>query len=203
MTFVFTSDASVTYSGWVADITCSAPCNASNNIILTTSDVTATILSSCDVSDTGWTYYGNGSGDYVFAIDWGTGNNTAKDDAIINIYTGVQASVEATGIPEATYTMNRRWDVDLQGSSLSSPVSVRFYYDPLEKSSIENLASTFASNNGVSVQTFSWFKSDCGSSWNESMVTSTNPGANLIDLTPNATYGTENGITYVEFANVS
>jgi hypothetical protein len=210
LTFNFTSDGSGQFAGWEADVTCAPPpgCDASNNLELPAAGTPATIVAvagtACDDVN-GWTYYEDpNTGEYMFAIDWGTnGNNdAAKAAAMVTLEIQAMPGMAEGGTPgvsgAASWSMARFWDVDLGGAAVVDPVSVRFYYDPMEKVAIE----TAAMNDGRAVEPFRWFKTTTGAY--PGMPTPTGP-VNEIDLTPNlvSDTGVEDGFTYAEFSGIT
>jgi hypothetical protein len=121
----------------------------------------------CD--DQGWTYYANPADltKTLVSIQWDPGNTGANAAAKAQAIPRIQldpAFFAAEDIPNqrATYTMRRYWDVDLNGSSLTGPVNLRFFYDSTEKKAIETAASNFATANAGTLETGIWFKTVTG-----------------------------------------
>lgn len=136
-------------------------------VLSTTANNGIALQKTCD--DQGWTYYADPAdvNKSLIAIQWDPGstgaNATAKAQAIPKIQ--LDASFfAAEDIPNkrATYTMRRYWDVNLNGSTLTGPVNVRFFYDSTEKKAIDNAASTFATANTGTLETGIWFKTVSG-----------------------------------------
>ncbi len=124
---------------------------------------TISLVKNCE--DNGWTYYSDPANynTSLFAVQWdptSTGQNSAaKANAIPTLQLdGTYFSAEDIPAKKATYTMRRYWNVDLAGNPLTGPVNVRFFYDPTEKTAIENAASTFATTHTGTIEPFSWFQ---------------------------------------------
>jgi hypothetical protein len=152
----------------------------------------------CD--DNGWTYYADPSkpDSLGFAINWGTGNATAK--AAAKIYLKVDDSL--TGAHTATsgiWTMRRYWNVDLNGTALAAPVQIRFYYNPADTLALYD--SMNASGVNGPRGKIEWFKTN-GVAFSPSLVTASNiNGGNKTVLLP--VYGADNNVAYVEFNNIT
>lgn len=54
--------------------------------------------------------------------------------------------------------MQRYWNVDLLGNTLTGAVNLRFFYNATEKTAIENAASTFATSNSGTLEPSQWFQ---------------------------------------------
>jgi len=210
LTFTFTSDGSGQFAGWEADVTCDPPasCDATNNLELPPMGTPAVITaapSPCDDPMTGFTYYEDPTtGEYMFAIDWGTtGNNDpAKAAAVVTITVQAMPGMAEGGVAgvsgPASWSLGRYWDVDLGAASLVDDVTVRFYYDPAEKAMVEAAAN----GDGRATTAFRWFKTTTGAY--PGMPTPSGP-ANELDLTNNLVTdtGIEDGFTYAEFTGIS
>jgi len=202
MTVTFTSDGSVQETGFSFDFSCVAPCDAPNNLILVPSATTvvAPPTAICDNAN-GYTYYEDpGTGNYVFAINWGTANAAAKAAATITVTQAAAMGYTEGGVPnvsgDATWTMERYWDVDLGGTTLAAPVDVRFYYIPAEKTAVDN-----AQSGDVRPNTFQdWFKTNTGPYSGTPTTVSPATGNETILA---ATLGVESGIDYAEFFGVA
>ena len=125
--------------------------------------------------ENGWTYYTHSllPDKYVFAINWdppnppgnlpigGVWNDVAKNAALPKI-TVDDNFYAAIGTPasncQATWTMKRYWNVDLQGTELDGPVLVRFYYDIAERNEIMTEMWLHASLHTCGGEGFDWFK---------------------------------------------
>lgn len=155
------------------------------------------IPTSCE--DNGWTYYSpaNNPDSLSFAILWGTGNNAAKATAQIQLMLDTNNALATAGSAAIT-TMKRYWNVNMNGSTLAAPVSVRFFYNP---------ADTLAMYNDLTGQSIGvpgnlrWFKTNSGA-YNPSMVSAADVnGGDITILTP--VYGAANNIAYAEFGNIN
>ncbi|MEI6761113.1 MAG: glycine-rich protein [Betaproteobacteria bacterium] len=183
----------------------------SSNVILASGPSTNPIAY-CE--DGSWTYYEHPSmpGKFVFAIRWGTANTTAKATAQVFIQNNATSisneTTRGSGLKDAAYVMQRYWNVDLGGSTLVSPVDIKFYYDPAEiaamtaaRDSELTLLNTITPGRYFPVS-FSWFKT-VGIPFTPSLI---NDGNNFafsnIRLTPSIS-GTESGINYVEFDGIT
>ena len=163
-------------------------------------------LTSCSDAN-GWTYYTDGnSSRYLFGVQWdpsNTGANAAaKTQARARITTDRKWFI-AEDIPalKATYTMQRYWDVNLNGASLTGPVNVRFFYSQRELDSIVEAKNNFiAANPGATDEGLVWFKTISGaftpstSSVTPDGVVSAMPLTNV-----NNTGATINGVLYAQF----
>lgn len=185
---------------------CSPTCGA-NAMVLAGSTTTTSLV--CE--DGAWTYYEDpiNLGSYIFAIEWdpdgiGCGHNrTAKGNAEVTI-TVEPNFYSAIAIPEATFSMKRYWDVDLQGATLDGPVNVKFFYDPAEKQEIITAAQDFATANNVDYEPFHWFKIIDAPFVPAANITPPQV-VNEIDLNPQTSSdgNIENGITYAQFDGIS
>jgi len=204
MTVTFTSDGSIQESGFAFNFNCVAPCDAPNNLILVPSGgtVVAPPANACDNAN-GWTYYEDpGTGNYVFAIDWGTANATAKAAATVTVTqagTGAPIYTEG-GVPgvtgDATWAMERYWNVDLAGATLAAPVDVRFYHLPAEAAAPLSMANA----DGRVVAYSGWYKTVVGPYSGTPASLGLDPGNDILLA---STFGVENSIDYVEFSTVS
>ncbi len=204
MTVTFTSDGSVTETGFSFDFNCVEPCSGTNNVVLVASATTVVAPPSMTCDDpNGYTYYEDPAnpGTFVFAINWGTMNAAAKAAATVTVTQAGAMGYTEGGAPgvsgDATWTMERYWDVDLGGASLAAPVDARFYYDPAEKAAVD--AAVMGDGRSIVIQ--DWFKTVTGAYSGTPMAGGPDPGNEL--LLTGATTGVENGVDYVEFAGVA
>lgn len=156
-----------------------------------------TALNSCD--DNGWTnYYYNGK--IFFAINWAPTGTLSPQNAIAKNGTAVKAVLDAAiaqcenSNGSKVYAMKRWWNVTT--SFISQPVNVRFYYDPAEVAQVMSAA-------GGAGPTFDWFKNNTGAYNQATMVTGKNgiAGGNITNYA--GTLGTDQGVNYVQYDNVS
>ncbi len=152
----------------------------------------------CD--DNGWTYYAVASqpDSLAFAINWGTNNNAAKAAAriFVNLENDNINQANASG---GNFVMRRYWNVDLNGTTLASPVQVRFYYNPADTVALH--ASAVAASLGSRAGNIQWFKTT-GTLFTPAQVTAGNiNGGNRINLS--FTYGADNNVPYAQFSAVT
>jgi hypothetical protein len=189
------------------DVTIGA--SAVNNLNLTTATNNGiNLIASCD--NNGWTYY-NDPADATktfVAIQWdpsSTGANAASKAAAIPTIQLNPSYFAAEDIvnKKATYTMRRYWNVNLNSSTMTGPVNVRFFYNPAEKTEIETAATNFATANTGMLEPGLWFKTD-GVDFVPN-VTNVTPDFvnNSLSLSESATTGTLNELNYVQFNNVT
>jgi hypothetical protein len=165
---------------------------------------------SAQCTDGGWTYYGTAADPdkLIFAIQkgaWTNGNETVT----IGVNGSPYSSSLTTNGPNQhhqSWLMGRDWDVTVAAQP-SSPVLVRFFYDPADTTAVNtDRDAAFAALPGgtLAVKTpFEWFKTTnvpYNAGWRSSIVGNKFP-ATHIKLTP--TYGTQNGVNYAEFSVAS
>jgi hypothetical protein len=168
------------------------------NLVLAGSGTTSA-TNFCDVGV--WTYYRDQASpdDFIFAINWapdGTlsaANATAKAASTLSITSGPMVSETTTSY--GTWVMGRYWNVN--APAFDEAVNIRFYYDPAEKTAVENAMTAFTSaSNNVIDEGFLWFKTVAGA-YNPANVTYNGVDVgNTIELTGSP--GTEGGLTYVQ-----
>ncbi len=168
------------------------------NLVLTGSGTTSA-TNFCDVGV--WTYYRDQASpdDFIFAINWapdGTlsaANATAKAASTLSITSGPMVSQTTTSY--GTWVMGRYWNVN--APAFDEAVNIRFYYDPAEKTAVENAMTAFTSaSNNVIDEGFLWFKTVAGA-YNPANVNYNGVDVgNTIELTGSP--GTEGGLTYVQ-----
>ncbi len=202
LTFTFISDESFNYAGWEATVSCSAPEMACGSSDVALAPTSLTNLSPMCMQGA-WTYYGDGLNTYFALEKYPVGGNDASFTADVSIL--VDPSIgraEDFGAPNATYTMNRYWDVNLLSGSLNGAVNVKFFYDPAEKAAIEAAATNFmAATSAPIITNFSWFKTNTGTFDPNTLVTPTG----LINATtiPESNTGVENGATFVQHDGIT
>jgi Secretion system C-terminal sorting domain len=186
--------------------------SANNNVALANAATNATnLIKSCDES--GWTYYSKPSNgtEYLFAVNWDPNNNganaSAKSTATASIIVD-RTYFKAEDVPskQATYTMKRYWDVNLNGSTINpaNPVKVRFFYAQSELDSLVNAKNAFLTANAGLDEGIVWFKTISGAFIPS--LTSVNAGGvnNAIGLANANTSGNKiNGQLYAEFSGVT
>lgn len=161
-------------------------------------------------TESGWSYYGNGTNDY-FAINK-NGNTFTETITVTVSSASVDSSKSSNGGNQehASYLMKRYWNVDCGGCTptTNSGVSVRFFYDPADSTAAHNamragfLALKAANVNTLADTTTSmqWVKNTTGVPYAPSMFTGNKMTVSHIKLSP--TYGSLNGVHYVEFSGI-
>ena len=162
-----------------------------------------------------WTYYGtlDEPGKFILAINWSPDstlsaeNALAKNAAIISLkvdddYFGKDSII--SGMPHATYTMRRYWNVDIDDEVISEPVQVKFYYALSEKQDIIQAVNDYISlHPGTVSEGLEWFKTISGEFNPESDV----QAVNVIDAVRlnnlNTTDTIESGVLYALLDSVS
>ena len=166
----------------------------------------ALVPSGCEVN--GWTYYRRPGGEgYLIAINWDPSNSganaQAKAAATPSIHVDDNYHMESNG-NYATFTMRRYWNVNLNGTALTSPVNLRFFYLADEKTEIENARNTFVNNhsNSVNDEDF-WFKT-VGQDFVPSVIVTPQGITNYISLTnANASGNLQDGLLFAQFNGIS
>jgi hypothetical protein len=154
------------------------------------------LTTTCDFN--GWRYYGTSRNSYGLGVQWGT-NTTSRDGSSATVTDGA-TPLSSTNTTQGTWVMDRYWNVNV-GTQPTTPVTVRFVYDPAEKTAIESAANAFATANALSYEPFVWFKTNTGA-FDPSMIAPNAVAAgNNTALT--GADGTQNGITYVDFAGIT
>ncbi|MEP7108740.1 MAG: T9SS type A sorting domain-containing protein [Ferruginibacter sp.] len=167
------------------------------------------LTAKCD--DNGWTYYSNpvNPDAGLFAINWdplNTGENVAAKAAAILTIQLDPAFFAAEDVPGkyATYTMKRYWNLDAGASVLTSPVNIRFFYDPAEKTEVDNAASTFATTNTGTLEPPTWFKTTSTDFMGDAAHVNLDGVSNAIPLTNvNVGNSTINGVLYAQFDGIT
>ena len=100
--------------------------------------------------------------------------------------------------------MKRYWDVDLLGNPLTGPVNVRFFYDTADVNALNNLAQSFATTNGASLEPAIWFKTTSGAFVPNGTNVTPEAVQNAIGLVnANGANAQINGVFYAQFNGVS
>ena len=85
LTFVFTSDGSVTYAGWTGTISCSIPCpTITSGIASTTPAAVGGIIKRCPNQSTSFTAAAGSGGVAPYTYTWSMGNGTTLTGQTIN-----------------------------------------------------------------------------------------------------------------------
>lgn len=185
------------------------PCS-STQASLTPNGATTKALYAC-MQDPLWAYYYDPAHplNLLFGIAKDPGNTGANPAFVVdsvNLTTTSSPETSTLAYLAATdgiFAMGRYWNVYTR-TPLTSPVNIRFFYNPADTVLIYNSALSF--KNIFSLSTMSnlqWFKT-VGDPFNYDSLTAT-PTATVkgpfVNLTP--VYGTMNGINYAEFDGVA
>ncbi len=172
------------------------------------SSTVTTAVEQC--TDGGWTYYANAStpDDWIFAIRKNGNTFTAEVDVTV---LGSRASVDninttKAGWEHGSYLMTRYWNASVLTGSISTPVDVKFFYDPAEKTDAESARdAAWASYSSTTKTAFRWFKT-VGTSFGSTQINAIDGNSfnafSNITLTESAS-GTENGVTYAQFNGIT
>lgn len=134
--------------------------------------------------------------------------------AIYNIGDGTTGWYESinTASSEATFAMQRYWNVNVGGGALAKPVDLRFYFDTNEYNAVLNAANNWSLVNGGYLECATWFKTVCAT---DGINNTWNPGSDMdpirvehsgwvMDLSPLiAGFGLDNNVRYVQFDGIS
>jgi hypothetical protein len=165
-------------------------------------------ITACD--DKGWTYYSApNSAVYLFGIQWDPSlsgaNAAAKAAATAKLFVDRKwyAAENVAGL-KATYSLQRYWDVNLNSTSLTGPVNVRFFYSQRELDSIILAKNNFIAGNPGSVDKgLFWFKKNTGAFVPATSVTADGI-SNATNLVNSNTTGLKiNGILYAQFDGIT
>jgi hypothetical protein len=190
------------------------PKSISNNIALsggTENGLPFTAETSVCTDADGWTYYSaTNSSRYLIGVQWdpvGTGSNSAaKAQATANIMVDRKwFSAEDAANQKATYTMQRYWNVDLNGATLDGPVNLRFFYSERELDSIITAKNAFiTANPGSFDEGFMWFKTVSEPFIPSNALITPDGVSNAIPLdNVNNGNATINGVLYAQFNGIT
>jgi hypothetical protein len=161
-------------------------------------------------TDNQWDYYGNSS-DLYFAMNK-NGNIFTDTVAVTVSSASVDSSKSSNGANQehASYLMKRFWNVNCGGCAptINGGISVRFFYNPADSTAARTamrngfLALKASNTNTLADTTTSmqWVKNNTGAPYAPSMFTGNRMTVAHIKLSP--TYGTMNGVRYVEFSGI-
>ena len=185
----------VTVTGLNGCVATSSKTVTVNPVVLSMSNV-MNMTAGCDVGL--FTSYQNAAGEIMFQIQWGSNNSAAKAAATVNLNAASSNYIVANS-NEATFIMNRYWNVELNGATLVDPVNVRFFYTLAEKAAIVNAAAGF----GGTVEPFIWFKTNSGIAFSPTNSAIVQPSGiltatQLTDVNAAAAL-TINGVLYAQF----
>lgn len=183
------------------------------NVVLATAS-TEGVESSCD--EGAWTYYESSNnareGKYIFAIRWHGASEKGTETVTIStnggspwVQTGT-VTVAGVSVPGGTWVMPRYWDVTVggaHGATLSTPVDIRFYYDPAELAATTAARDAFvAANSGAGTVSEGevWFKTQGSTGFNPANINASSAvGAEQPSWAITPTFGSSNGIAYAQF----
>jgi hypothetical protein len=189
------------------------PKAAGGNIALAGGQETGAALSpsltQCSDAD-GWTYYADAnSSRYLFGIQWDPSNTGANAAAKAQATAKITVdrkwyAAEDIALQMATYTMQRYWNVELNGAVMTGPANVRFFYSQREFDSIIVAKNNFIAANGGTDEGFMWFKTVSGPfSPSPSSVTYESVVDDLQLENENTTGATINGVLYAQFNGIT
>ena len=190
-----------------------APCSSTQDT-LTPNGTTTKALYACAVgSGPSWAYYYNPANplNLLFGIEKDPGNTGANPTFVVdsvnltttsNPETSTIAYLGSTD-QDAIFALGRYWNVYTH-TPLTSPVNIRFFYNPADTVLAYNSAVSFKNIFSLAnMSNLQWFKT-VGYPFAYDSMTAT-PTATIkapfVNLTP--VYGTLNGINYVEFDGVT
>lgn len=166
-------------------------------------------LTACSDAN-GWTYYSDGnSSRYLFGVQWDPSNTGANAAAKAQATAKLTVdrkwySAENPSLQLATYTMQRYWDINLNGAVMTGPVNVRFFYSQRELDSIITAKNNFIAANGGNDEGFWWFKTNAGEFIpSPASVTPENVQNSMILENTNTTNATINGVLYAQFNEIT
>lgn len=153
--------------------------------------------------ESGWSYYFNpiNPEQIVFAVEHGA-NTTPLN--FVELRRGSVVQRRVTNGSQGFFAMVRDWYVEtMDNAALTAPVNVRFYYDPADSTAMDSAANAYASTYGGSVSGIEWFKVD--DQWSPADLQAATGLSHLpgyVTMSPSG-YGTEDGLHYVQFNNVT
>lgn len=161
---------------------------------------TVTAVEQCESGT--WEYYADASTptEYAMAIDWGTGANAAAKAAATVTIDVMTAPFDMDDGSNKTWSMARYWNVDLNGQTLTDPVSIKFFYDDVEKTAIESAMNA----DGRATTGFKWFKTTGVNFDPATHITGEGISGGAVELTNSNTAGlTESGVAYAQFDGIT
>lgn len=167
-------------------------------------------LTACTDAD-GWTYYtDDNSARYLIGVQWDPSNTGANAAAKAQATAKISVdrkwfSAENTALKMATYTMQRYWDVNLNGAAMTGPANLRFFYSQREFDSILVAKANFiAANPGATDEGFWWFKTISGQFIPSPASVTYDSVLNSMQLqNVNFSNATINGVLYAQFNNIT
>ena len=170
---------------------------------------TTNALYAC-TQDGPWTYYYNPAHplNLLFGIA-ADPNSVGANPTFVVDSIGLTATTNPTTVDYSAtsgtngiFALGRYWNVYTH-TPLTSPVNVRFFYNPADTIAALDSALAFKSAMGAStISNLQWFKTVGGLFNPDSLTATPTPGIKgpILALTP--VYGTKNGINYAEFDGV-
>lgn len=153
--------------------------------------------------DAGYKYYFNPMNPDQIIFSVAHGSNTTRID-YVELRRGDMASRKVTSGSQGHFVMPRDWFVKtVDNAPLTANVNVRFYYPASDSVILQDSADAFVAEEGGAKGGVSWFKVD--DQWqliNISAGDGLSAETGYTVLTP-AGYGTEGGLHYVQFDNIS
>lgn len=180
-------------------------CTGSTGVILASSSI-SNLQQQCAPDAGGWVYYSSATdaSQLYFGINKGSSNMQGESVSITVKGSPDTIAMSSSGVNQEhqSIMMGRSWNVTVT-TQPSSPVQVRFFYNPSDTSTvmtaITNLKNAVG-NTALVVSPFEWFKTigvAYDASWRSTVVGNKFPvGTFTKALSP--TYGTLNGVDYVE-----
>ncbi len=183
---------------------------AAGGLVLSTASNNAVNLQkSCD--EQGWTYYVDPANPNqpLMAIQWDPSSTGANSAAKLAAAPALQLDgtyYSSTDVPtkRATFTMKRYWNVNLNSSTMTGPVNLRFFYSPADTAELNLAAANFATANSGTLETPIWFKT-VGYDFvpNATNVTPDGVRAAIALTNTNTSGATINGVLYAQFNGIT
>lgn len=157
-----------------------------------------------DAISAGYTYYYPAieSDKLLFSIDHSTNSNTTTVD-YVELRREEAANRQATSGSQGFFVMGRDWFVQtINNDPLTGNVNVRFYFDQADSIAMSTLANSFAADKSGTAEAPKWFK--VNDAWTNGDIAASTGLSTLTGYTELVgTYGTEGGLHYVQFNNIT
>jgi hypothetical protein len=185
------------------------PCS-STQASLSPNGMTTKALYAC-TQDGPWAYYYDPAHPlkllFGIARDPGsTGANPTFAVDSINLTTTSDPSTvyySATSGAEGIFALGRYWNVYTH-STLTSPVNVRFFYNPADTVAARNAALAFKNSTGASMMSnLQWFKTVGGPFTPDSLTAMPRAHVKGQTITLMPVYGTRDGVNFAEFDGIT
>lgn len=187
-------------------------CDAANLAIYNPSSVSG-LNNSCSSDASGWIYYSDKCdvGQLLFGIKKNGSVFDASVDLTMSNSNILKTSSNGTNQEHGMVIMQKYWNVNLLSGSITNPVDVRFFYDPGTLGSAEidrdvlinALPSTsLAVSSGTTAE---WFKNTNGVPFDVTYISGIvgNKFPSTYMKFPSPSFGTLNGVTYVELTGIT